>query len=67
MLISLHVSRVDNAFLVSLVGMRPEKYFWLGLSDQRTIGFEWSNQAPVKFTHWNALMPGIEQELFHYF
>uniref|UniRef100_A0A3Q3K3C2 Mannose receptor, C type 1b n=1 Tax=Monopterus albus TaxID=43700 RepID=A0A3Q3K3C2_MONAL len=28
---------VDNAFLVSLVGMRSEKYFWLGLSNQKDI------------------------------
>ncbi|XP_071402106.1 macrophage mannose receptor 1-like [Centroberyx affinis] len=50
---------VDNAFLVSLVGMRPEKYFWLGLSNQKNIyDFVWTNTNSVKFTHWNAEMPG---------
>ncbi|XP_042353414.1 macrophage mannose receptor 1-like [Plectropomus leopardus] len=53
---------VDNAFLVSLVGMRPEKYFWLGLSNQKNIDqFVWTNQVSVKFTHWNAEMPGHQQ------
>ncbi|XP_034038309.1 macrophage mannose receptor 1-like [Thalassophryne amazonica] len=53
---------IDNAFLVSLVGMRPEKYFWLGLSNQKNIdNFVWTNSALVKFTHWNAEMPGREQ------
>ncbi|XP_042352881.1 macrophage mannose receptor 1-like isoform X2 [Plectropomus leopardus] len=53
---------VDNAFLVSLVGMRPEKYFWLGLSNQKNIDqFVWTNQVSVKFTHWNAEMPGDKQ------
>ncbi|XP_034038866.1 macrophage mannose receptor 1-like [Thalassophryne amazonica] len=55
-------SGVDNAFLVSLVGIRPEKYFWLGLSNQKNIdSFEWTNTATVKFTHWNAQMPGYQQ------
>ncbi|XP_063741471.1 macrophage mannose receptor 1-like isoform X2 [Eleginops maclovinus] len=53
---------VDNAFLVSLVGLRPEKYFWLGLSNQKNIDqFVWTNSNSVKFTHWNALMPGHNQ------
>ncbi|XP_049454404.1 macrophage mannose receptor 1-like [Epinephelus fuscoguttatus] len=53
---------VDNAFLVSLVGMRPEKYFWLGLSNQKTINqFVWTNTDSVRFTHWNAEMPGQQQ------
>ncbi|RVE62047.1 hypothetical protein OJAV_G00176910 [Oryzias javanicus] len=53
---------VDNAFLVSLVGQRPEKNFWLGLSNQRNIdAFVWTNTDQVKFTHWNAGMPGHEQ------
>ncbi|KAM7379551.1 hypothetical protein PAMP_005097 [Pampus punctatissimus] len=50
---------VDNAFLVSLVGMRPEKYFWLGLSNQNNIDdFVWTNTDSIRFTHWNAEMPG---------
>nr|XP_046265197.1 macrophage mannose receptor 1-like [Scatophagus argus] len=53
---------VDNAFLVSLVGLRPEKNFWLGLSNQKNIDeFVWTNSQPVRFTHWNAQMPGYEQ------
>ncbi|XP_053186721.1 macrophage mannose receptor 1-like [Scomber japonicus] len=55
-------NRVDNAFLVSLVGLRPEKYFWLGLSNQRNIDeFVWTNTDNVRFTHWNAEMPGHQQ------
>ncbi|XP_067385114.1 macrophage mannose receptor 1-like [Channa argus] len=53
---------VDNAFLISLVGMRPAKYFWLGLSNQKnTDEFVWTNKNSVKFTHWNAEMPGHQQ------
>ncbi|XP_033959747.1 macrophage mannose receptor 1-like isoform X1 [Pseudochaenichthys georgianus] len=53
---------VDNAYLVSLVGLRPEKYFWLGLSNQKNIyQFVWTNSDTVKFTHWNAQMPGYEK------
>ncbi|KAG7523935.1 hypothetical protein JOB18_004764 [Solea senegalensis] len=53
---------VDNAFLVSLVGSRPEKYFWLGLSNQKNIDeFVWTNTDSVSFTHWNAEMPGYRQ------
>ncbi|KAM6919049.1 macrophage mannose receptor 1-like [Xenentodon cancila] len=53
---------VDNAFLVSLVGLRPEKHFWLGLSNQRNIDlFVWTNTESVTFTHWNAEMPGHKQ------
>ncbi|XP_056149770.1 macrophage mannose receptor 1b [Lampris incognitus] len=53
---------VDNAFLVSLVGLRSEKYFWLGLSNQKNIEhFIWDNSNFVKFTHWNAEMPGNRQ------
>lgn len=52
--------RVDNAFLVSLVGMRPEKHFWIGLSNQKNIEkFVWTNKDKVAFTNWNVLMPGI--------
>ncbi|XP_069013849.1 macrophage mannose receptor 1-like [Embiotoca jacksoni] len=53
---------VDNTFLVSLVGKRPEKYFWLGLSNQNNIDeFVWTNEDSVRFTHWNAEMPGPRQ------
>ncbi|KAI9544497.1 hypothetical protein NQZ68_001370 [Dissostichus eleginoides] len=53
---------VDNAFLVSLVGLRPEKYFWMGLSNQNDIDqFVWTNANSVRFTHWNAEMPGHQQ------
>ncbi|CAL1580355.1 unnamed protein product [Knipowitschia caucasica] len=53
---------VDNAFLVSLVGMRPEKYFWIGLSNMADIDrFVWRNSDYVRFTHWNSNMPGYQQ------
>ncbi|KAM4552770.1 macrophage mannose receptor 1-like isoform 2-T2 [Odontesthes bonariensis] len=53
---------VDNAFLVSLVGLRPEKHFWLGLSNEVNIDvFSWTNSEHVRFTHWNAGMPGHQQ------
>ncbi|KAM8838452.1 macrophage mannose receptor 1-like isoform 2-T2 [Synchiropus picturatus] len=56
------LNAVDNAFLVSLVGLRSEKYFWLGLSNQKNIDqFVWTNSDVVKFTHWNSEMPGNEQ------
>ncbi|XP_028283775.1 macrophage mannose receptor 1-like [Parambassis ranga] len=53
---------VDNAFLVSLVGLRSEKHFWLGLSNQKNHDFfVWTNTDSVRFTHWNAEMPGHRQ------
>ncbi|XP_041658579.1 macrophage mannose receptor 1-like [Cheilinus undulatus] len=53
---------VDNAFLVSLVGLRPERHFWLGLSNQRnTDEFVWTSNTRVTYTHWNADMPGYQQ------
>ncbi|XP_076601688.1 macrophage mannose receptor 1b [Chaetodon auriga] len=53
---------VDNAFLISLVGLRPEKYFWLGLSNQKNIDeFVWTKGNAVSYTHWNTQMPGYEQ------
>uniref|UniRef100_A0A671L2P7 Macrophage mannose receptor 1-like n=1 Tax=Sinocyclocheilus anshuiensis TaxID=1608454 RepID=A0A671L2P7_9TELE len=55
-------SRVENAFLVSLVGARPEKYFWIGLSNQRDLHtFEWTNTKEVSYTLFNAGMPGRKQ------
>ncbi|KAM6989317.1 LOW QUALITY PROTEIN: macrophage mannose receptor 1-like [Tautogolabrus adspersus] len=53
---------VDNAFLVSLLGWRPERHFWLGLSNQKDIDeFVWTNTDSVEFTYWNAHMPGSGQ------
>ncbi|XP_053915277.1 macrophage mannose receptor 1 isoform X1 [Cuculus canorus] len=52
-------SRYEQAYLTSLVGLRPEKYFWLGLSDVEDQGtFRWANGEAVSFTHWGATMPG---------
>uniref|UniRef100_A0A8C0UYT6 Macrophage mannose receptor 1-like n=1 Tax=Cyanistes caeruleus TaxID=156563 RepID=A0A8C0UYT6_CYACU len=52
-------SRYEQAFLTSLVGLRPEKYFWLGLSDVQDQGtFSWVSGEAVSFTHWDAGMPG---------
>ncbi|XP_036453380.1 macrophage mannose receptor 1-like isoform X2 [Colossoma macropomum] len=55
-------NRIENAFLVSLIGARPEKHFWIGLSnrDNRHI-FKWTNNKKVPFTHFNAGMPGGKQ------
>uniref|UniRef100_A0A8C6L8C7 Mannose receptor, C type 1b n=1 Tax=Nothobranchius furzeri TaxID=105023 RepID=A0A8C6L8C7_NOTFU len=62
LVISVKTCRVDNAFLVSLVGLRPEKHFWIGLSNQNNIDiFAWTNTDSVRFTHWNAGMPGYQQ------
>ncbi|KAJ8419188.1 hypothetical protein AAFF_G00006870 [Aldrovandia affinis] len=55
-------SRYENAFLISVVGLRPEKYFWIGLSnmaDQDT--FVWTNTDNVRFTHFNVGMPDRKQ------
>ncbi|XP_041751389.1 macrophage mannose receptor 1 [Coregonus clupeaformis] len=55
-------SRVDNAFLISLVGSRAEQHFWIGLSNQNHIDvFTWTNSNRVRYTHWNAQMPGSRQ------
>ncbi|KFQ22539.1 Macrophage mannose receptor 1, partial [Mesitornis unicolor] len=52
-------SRYEQAYLTSLVGLRPEKYFWLGLSDVEDQGtFRCANGEAVSFTHWDAAMPG---------
>uniref|UniRef100_A0A8D0GM94 Macrophage mannose receptor 1 n=1 Tax=Sphenodon punctatus TaxID=8508 RepID=A0A8D0GM94_SPHPU len=51
--------RYEQAYLTSLVGLRPEKYFWIGLSDAGERGiFKWTNGETVTFTHWNSEMPG---------
>ncbi|KAL0967012.1 hypothetical protein UPYG_G00303410 [Umbra pygmaea] len=55
-------SRVDNAFLISLVGYRSEKHFWIGLSNQnQTDTFTWTNGNKVRYAHWNTQMPGSRQ------
>ncbi|NWR28901.1 MRC1 protein, partial [Tachuris rubrigastra] len=52
-------SRNEQNFLVSLVGLRSEKYFWIGLSDTEERGsFRWANGETPHFTHWNKAMPG---------
>uniref|UniRef100_A0AAZ1WXN7 Mannose receptor, C type 1b n=1 Tax=Oreochromis aureus TaxID=47969 RepID=A0AAZ1WXN7_OREAU len=57
-----NISRVDNAFLVSLVGLRPEKHFWIGLSNLKNREyFMWTNNAYPRYTHWNTHMPGHVQ------
>ncbi|XP_068603912.1 macrophage mannose receptor 1 [Brachionichthys hirsutus] len=54
--------RYENAFLVSLVGLRPEKYFWTGLSN--TVdrnNFMWTRRRDVRFTNFNVGMPDRKQ------
>ncbi|XP_010904068.2 macrophage mannose receptor 1 [Esox lucius] len=54
--------RYENAFLVSLVGLRPEKYFWTGLSNMADVTtFKWTTGSEVKFTHFNVGMPDRKQ------
>ncbi|XP_010397550.3 macrophage mannose receptor 1-like [Corvus cornix cornix] len=53
--------RYEQAFLTSIIGFKPEKYFWIGLSDVEEHGtFRWASGDPVTFTHWNVGMPGGE-------
>ncbi|XP_070709201.1 macrophage mannose receptor 1 [Pempheris klunzingeri] len=54
--------RYENAFLVSMVGLRPEKYFWTGCSntDDRST-FKWTTRRAVTFTHFNVGMPDRKQ------
>ncbi|XP_006119560.2 macrophage mannose receptor 1-like isoform X1 [Pelodiscus sinensis] len=52
-------NRYELAYLTSLTGLRPEKYFWIGLSNIEEKGtFKWTNGEAVLFTHWNSEMPG---------
>ncbi|XP_043921443.1 macrophage mannose receptor 1-like [Protopterus annectens] len=52
-------NRFEQAFLTSLIGLRPEKYFWIGLSDtQQKQTFAWTINETMTFTHWNENMPG---------
>lgn len=51
--------RNEQAFLISLTGLRSGKYFWLGLSDTEKRGmFKWTSGETPSFTHWNSAMPG---------
>uniref|UniRef100_A0A8B9GDI6 MRC1 protein n=1 Tax=Amazona collaria TaxID=241587 RepID=A0A8B9GDI6_9PSIT len=53
--------RYEQAFLTSVIGLNPAKYFWIGLSDTEEQGtFKWASGDVVTFTHWNAGMPGRE-------
>jgi len=57
LLLLLH--RYEQAFLTSVIGFNPAKYFWIGLSDMEEQGtFRWASGDMVTFTHWNAGMPG---------
>ncbi|NXR19309.1 MRC1 protein, partial [Cinclus mexicanus] len=52
-------SRNEQTFLISLTGLRSEKYFWIGLSDTEERGsFKWTSGETPHFTHWNTAMPG---------
>ncbi|XP_066536664.1 macrophage mannose receptor 1-like isoform X2 [Hoplias malabaricus] len=54
--------RIENAFLVSLIGAQSDKHFWIGLSNQKYRHvFEWTNTKEVSFTHFNEEMPGGKQ------
>ncbi|KFU84340.1 Macrophage mannose receptor 1, partial [Chaetura pelagica] len=54
--------RNEQAFLISLTGLRSEKYFWIGLSNTEEQGsFKWTSGETPLFTHWNIEMPGKEQ------
>ncbi|XP_051944921.1 macrophage mannose receptor 1-like [Xyrauchen texanus] len=55
-------NRYENAFLISLVGLRPEKHFWIGLSNtEQADRFLWSNGDKVTFTHFNVGLPDKHQ------
>ncbi|KFW07197.1 Macrophage mannose receptor 1, partial [Eurypyga helias] len=52
-------SRNEQAFLITLMGLRSEKCFWIGLSNTRERGsFRWTSGETPLFTHWNTAMPG---------
>ncbi|KAG2458572.1 MRC1 protein, partial [Polypterus senegalus] len=54
--------RYEHAYLISLVGLRPEKYFWIGLSNtENRDTFKWTSGQQVRFTHFNVNMPGRRQ------
>ncbi|NWX97025.1 MRC1 protein, partial [Nothoprocta ornata] len=53
--------RYEQAFLTSVIGFNPAKYFWIALSDVVEQGtFQWANGEAVTFTNWNSGMPGRE-------
>ncbi|NXD11875.1 MRC1 protein, partial [Nothocercus nigrocapillus] len=55
-------NRNEQAFLISLIGLRHEKYFWIGLSGLEEHGnFRWTSGETPVFTHWNTDMPGKER------
>ncbi|KFQ05099.1 Macrophage mannose receptor 1, partial [Leptosomus discolor] len=52
--------RYEQAFLTSVIGFNPAKYFWIGLSDMEEQGtFRWASGDAVTFTHWS------ENSVFH--
>ncbi|KAM5158317.1 macrophage mannose receptor 1-like [Mantella aurantiaca] len=54
--------RFEQAYLTSLIGLRTEKYFWIGLSDMEEKGtFKWTTKERVLYTHWDADMPGRKE------
>uniref|UniRef100_A0A8D0EKF2 MRC1 protein n=1 Tax=Strix occidentalis caurina TaxID=311401 RepID=A0A8D0EKF2_STROC len=53
--------RYEQAYLISLIGLSSEKYFWIGLTDREEQGmFKWVTGEGVLYTNWNAAMPGNE-------
>ncbi|XP_064018402.1 macrophage mannose receptor 1-like [Pogoniulus pusillus] len=55
-------SRNEQAFLVSLVGVRPEDYFWLGLSGTEEGGrLRWGSGWTPPMASQSTAMPGKEQ------
>lgn len=54
--------RYESAFLVSLVGLRQEKYFWTGLNNMEDKHvFKWTTTRAVTFTNFNIGMPDRKQ------
>ncbi|XP_077347035.1 macrophage mannose receptor 1-like [Lithobates pipiens] len=54
--------RFEQAHLTSLIGLRPDKYFWTGLSNmEEKETFTWTNKERVLYTHWDAESPGRKQ------
>ncbi|XP_062425038.1 macrophage mannose receptor 1-like [Rhea pennata] len=53
--------RYEQAFMTSVIGFNPAKYFWIALSDVEEQGtFKWASGEAVTFTNWNSGMPGRE-------
>lgn len=54
--------RFEQSYLTSLIGLRPEKYFWTGLSNiEEREKFKWTTNDRILYTHWDADMPGRKQ------